>query len=162
MVKNLASLFAIFSASEMLYLLVPKSNMKNIFWRPDLRLKKPGTKIVSQTTELQELNVWLIETANFSTMKIQEEVVWKVSAMCFCTAKKDLNQEIFQIPKWLKIVPVAEPTFLDKIIKMHKKGSSPEFSAIINLISHKVEKLIFQYFQGQKLLKTPKYQAGQK
>ena len=89
-------------------------------------------------------------------------IVWKVSAMCFCTAKKDLNQEIFRIPKWLKIVPVAEPTFLDKIIKMHKKGSSPEFSAIINLISHKVEKLIFQYFQGQKLLKTPKYQAGQK
>ena len=126
MVKNLASLFAIFSVSEMLYLLVPKSNMKNIFWRPNLRLKKPGTKIVSQTTELQELNVWLIETANFSTMKIQEEVVWKVSAMCFCTAKKDLNREIFQIGKWLKMVSVAQPTFLDKITEYAQKGLSPE------------------------------------
>ena len=127
MEKNLASLFAIFSASEMLYLLVPKSNMKNIFWRPNLRLEKPGTKIVSQTTESQELNVWLIETANFSTMKIQEEVVWKVSAMCFCTAKKDLNQEIFQIGKWLKMVFVAQPTFLDKIIEYAQKGLSPKF-----------------------------------
>ena len=127
MEKNLASLFAIFSASEMLYLLVPKSNMKNIFWRPNLRLEKPGTKIVSQTTELQELNAWLIETANFSTMKIQEEVVWKVSAMCFCTAKKDLNREIFQIGKWLKMVFVAQPTFLDKIIEYAQKGLSPKF-----------------------------------
>ena len=59
-------------------------------------------------------------------MKIQEEVVWKVSAMYFCTAKKDLNREIFQIGKWLKMVSVAQPTFLDKIIEYAQKGLSPE------------------------------------
>ena len=82
--------------------------------------------------------------------------------MCFCTAKKDLNQEIFQIRKWLKIVSVAKPTFLDKIIEYAQKGSSPEIKSIINLISNKVKKLIFQYSQGQKFIKMAKCQAGQK
>ena len=46
--------------------------------------------------------------------------------MYFCTAKKDLNREIFQIGKWLKMVSVAQPTFLDKIIEYAQKGLSPE------------------------------------